>query len=82
MDSYGVSLNIDAVGLFCPMPIVALKLGLKDVEEGEIVKLTSDDPGIKKDLPAWCYSTNNTLLSIKNEKDIFIAYVKKSALLK
>lgn len=70
--------TVDATGLFCPMPVVKLKLELEKVELNQVVELLADDPGIVEDLPAWCEGTNNKLLSIKrNEKGIFVAYVEK-----
>lgn len=73
-----VALTVDATGLFCPMPVVKLKLELEKAELNQVVELLADDPGIVEDLPAWCEGTNNKLLSIKeNEKGIFVAYVEK-----
>ncbi len=73
-----VALSIDAVGLFCPMPVVKLRLGLEMVNMGEVVELLADDPGVKDDFPAWCKETGNTILSLeKNAEGLFVAYVKK-----
>lgn len=68
----------DAVGLFCPLPMVKLKLELEKVKFNEVVELLADDPGVQQDLPVWCRETGNRLLSIKkNDADIFVAYVEK-----
>lgn len=72
-------ITVDTVGLFCPMPVVKLKLELENVKAGEVVKLLADDPGVEEDLKAWCNETNNKLLSLeKNAEDIYIAYVEKT----
>lgn len=71
--------TVDAVGLFCPMPVVKLKLELENVKAGDVVKLLADDPGVEEDLKAWCSETNNKLLSLeKNKEGIYIAYVEKT----
>lgn len=71
--------TVDAAGLFCPMPVVKLKLGLETVELNQVVELLADDPGVLKDLPAWCKETENTLLSLEeNSEGLFVAYVKKT----
>jgi len=73
-----VERSVDAVGLFCPIPVVKLKLELEKVEINKVVELLADDPGILEDLPAWCKETNNSLLSLeKNKEDVFVAYVQK-----
>lgn len=74
-----VSAVVDAVGLFCPIPVVKLKLELEKVGLNEVVEILADDPGVSEDFPKWCDETGNKLLSIKkNEEDIFVAYVEKS----
>lgn len=71
--------TVDAVGLFCPMPVVKLKLELENVKTGEVVELLADDPGIQDDLKSWCRETNNKLLSIEKSKEgIFTAYIEKN----
>lgn len=75
-----VASRVDAVGLFCPMPVVKLKVELEKVKLNDVVELLADDPGVCEDLPAWCSETGNRLLDIKkNEEDIFVAYIRKEA---
>lgn len=70
--------TVDAVGLFCPMPVVKLKVEMEKLELNQVVELLADDPGVLEDLPAWCKETNNKLLSLKENPDgIFVAYVEK-----
>ena len=77
-DKLKVVSRVDAVGLFCPLPVVKLKLELEKIELNEIVELLADDEGVLDDLPAWCNETGNSLLSmVKNKEDIFVAYVQK-----
>ncbi|MBI2252568.1 MAG: sulfurtransferase TusA family protein [Armatimonadetes bacterium] len=70
--------SLDAVGLFCPIPIVKLKQELEVMSSKDVVEMLADDPGILEDIPAWCKETNNKLLSIeKNQEDIFTVYIEK-----
>ncbi len=74
-----VASTTDAVGLFCPMPIVKLMLGLEILNSNQAIEVLADDPGFKEDVITWCKETNNELLSLrKNEEDIFVAYVEKT----
>jgi TusA-related sulfurtransferase len=74
-----IASTVDAVGLFCPMPIVHLTIGLENVKSNQIVEVLADDPGFEKDIKHWCQETNNRLLGlIKNDEDIFVAYVEKT----
>ena len=75
-----IAASIDAVGLFCPMPIVLLKKELDEVSPNQIVEIIADDSGFHNDLHSWCKLTNNKVLSVtKNDEDILVAYVKKNS---
>jgi TusA-related sulfurtransferase len=74
-----IATSIDAVGLYCPMPIILLKKELGKVSSNQVVEILADDNSFHNDLLSWCKLTDNTVLSVtRNEEDIFIAYVKKN----
>ena len=73
-----VTSNVDAVGLFCPLPVVKLKIEMEKVKLNQVVELLADDPGVQEDLPVWCKETGNRLLSMeRNDEGIFVIYVEK-----
>jgi tRNA 2-thiouridine synthesizing protein A len=74
-----VASTVDAVGLFCPMPIAHLQLELEGLDPNQVVKVLADDSGFGEDVVHWCKETKNELVSLtRNEEEIFIAYVKKA----
>ena len=76
--TFALASTVDAVGLFCPMPVVKLKVEIEKIALNEAVELLADDPGVLEDLPAWCKETKNKLLSIKkNAQGVFVAYIEK-----
>ncbi len=42
-----------------------------------MLKVLSDDPGIKEDMPAWCITSGNELVRIDEVEGEFHAYVRK-----
>lgn len=70
--------TLDAKGLMCPMPIVKLAKKFKEMPQGKVLELISDDVGSKEDVPAWCKNTGNQLLEMKEEKGVFYYYIKKA----
>ncbi len=71
--------TVDAVGLFCPMPIAHLQLELEGLESNQVVEVLADDSGFGEDVVNWCKETSNKLLFLtKNEEEIFVAYVEKT----
>jgi TusA-related sulfurtransferase len=74
-----VATSIDAVGLFCPAPVVRLKMELDKMNSNQVVEVLADDPGFNIDIVGWCSRTQNELLLLtKNEEDVFIAYIEKA----
>ncbi len=73
-----VASTVDAVGLFCPMPIVKLTVKLEHLDPTQVVEVLADDPGFEEDITSWCNETHNELLWLtKGTEDISIAYVQK-----
>lgn len=73
-----IASTVDAVGFFCPIPVVKLKVEMERIGLKQVVELLADDPGVLEDLPAWCKETNNRLLSLKSSPEgIFVAYIQK-----
>jgi TusA-related sulfurtransferase len=73
-----VAATVDAVGLYCPMPIIMLSKELGKLNSKQVVEILADDEPFQIDVADWCTQTHNRLLSIsKTEEDIFIAYVER-----
>lgn len=47
-------LELDCRGRPCPVPVIELARALPTVEVGGLVRVLSDDPAARLDLPAWC----------------------------
>lgn len=77
-----VALKVDACGLSCPGPILRLKEAIESVNEGQVLEITSTDPGFVRDAEAWCVSTGNTFLSKDSSKGIHVIRVRKGDILK
>jgi tRNA 2-thiouridine synthesizing protein A len=76
-EKFKIKSSIDATGLFCPIPIVKLRIELENLEKGDIVELIADDPGIEEDLPNWCKETGHILIHLEKEGEIYKGYIKK-----
>jgi tRNA 2-thiouridine synthesizing protein A len=69
--------TLDCTGLYCPMPIIETVDKLRELEIGQVLEVLADDKGIRTDLPAWCESTGNECLGIKEEDGEYKVYVRK-----
>ena len=69
---------LDLKGLLCPMPVVKLAKAMKEISIGQTVEATASDPGVLADIPAWCKSTGNELVSIEKGDKVITFVVKKT----
>lgn len=70
-------LKVDACGLSCPGPIMKLAENISNLNEGDVLEITSTDKGFYADVEAWCNSTNNTLLNLDTANKKIVATVQK-----
>lgn len=73
-----VTKDLDTTGLSCPMPILRAKKALKELNSGDILRVTATDPGSVKDFEAFAKQTGNALLESTTEGDTFIYQIKKA----
>ncbi len=70
--------SLDCLGLYCPIPIVKTAERFKQLKQGEVPEVVSDDKGIKLDMPAWCEATGHEFLGMEEEGGEIRVYVKKA----
>ncbi len=78
-DDIKVDKVMDLKGLACPMPVVKISKGIKEVEVGQIVQAISTDPGSLTDIPAWARTSGNEVLKTDQNDDEIVFYIKRSA---
>jgi tRNA 2-thiouridine synthesizing protein A len=70
--------TIDCLGLFCPMPIVKTREALRHMEAGQVLEMTSDDPGSVADMKSWSARTGNELVEMQRHGAVFRFFVRKT----
>ena len=69
--------EIDCVGLFCPEPIFRTRTALDEMEKGQILKVTADDPGAELDLKNLAKRLGHEIVEITHDGDEVTLYIKK-----
>ncbi|MCK4738548.1 MAG: sulfurtransferase TusA family protein [Deltaproteobacteria bacterium] len=77
MSELSATKELDAKGLVCPMPSVKTALALEGMKTGEVLKVITDDPVSKRDLPLWAKSTGNEVVGIEEDGTLINIYLKK-----
>jgi tRNA 2-thiouridine synthesizing protein A len=71
------SKKLDVRGLNCPQPILRTRASLNRMKSGQLLQITSTDPGSTRDIVTFCEQTDNTLLSSSRKAGEFIFLIQK-----
>ena len=69
--------EIDCIGLYCPEPIFRTRTALDEMEKGEILKVTADDPAAEEDLKRLAKRLEHEVLEITHDGDEVTLIIKK-----
>lgn len=58
---------VDARGLICPAPVIALAKAARDLPEGSVVTVLATDPAAAVDVPAWARMRGHQVLETAPE---------------
>ena len=75
MSNFDAELNCE--GLNCPLPILKTKKTIDGMSSGELLKMTSTDPGSVNDMDSWSKRTGNELVSHAEDSGIHTFVIKK-----
>lgn len=70
--------QLDASGLYCPLPILRAKKTLIQMSDNSILKLIATDPGSQKDIEAFTQQSDYTLLGTDHTADSYVFYIEKT----
>ncbi len=78
-DDINVDKALDLSGLACPMPVVKVSKGIKEIEVGQVLEATTTDPGSLTDFPAWARTSGNEILKTDQDGDTIKFYIQRKA---
>ena len=73
----GMTHDLDATGLLCPLPVLKLRKRLAGVASGDVVTLRADDPAAIVDVPHFCAEAGHTLVDTQTEGAVQVYQVRK-----
>jgi TusA-related sulfurtransferase len=68
---------LDLKGLACPMPVVKVSKGIKEVELGEVIEAQTTDPGSLTDFSAWAKTSGNEIVKTDQEEKLIKFFIKR-----
>ncbi len=71
------TLEVDASGLNCPLPLLRLKKALMEVDSGDVVKIIATDPAAHLDIGVYVDQTGHQLLELTRQANVQVFYIRK-----
>ncbi len=71
------SLEIDASGLLCPLPLLRLKKALMGMASGAVVKVIATDPAAHLDFGVYANQSGHQIIELIKHNDKQIFYIRK-----
>lgn len=79
MEAIRADKTLDLKGLPCPMPVVKVNKGIKEVEIDQVIEAVTSDPGSLSDFPAWAKTSGNEILKTEQEDGLIRFFIKRKA---
>ena len=74
-----VSKTLDLKGLACPMPVVKISKGIKEVKVGEVIEAHTTDPGSLTDVPAWGRTTGHDIVETRQDGEVIHFFIRRTS---
>ena len=75
MSDFDTELNCE--GLNCPLPVLKTKKKINGMLSGEILKMTSTDPGSVDDVTSWTKISGNNLISHVEAGGVYTFFIQR-----
>lgn len=71
-------LEVDTVGLHCPLPLLRLKKALAEINSGQLIKLVATDPAAHLDIGVYSEQSGHVIIEfLKQDSGEQVFYIKK-----
>jgi|TARA_R110000772_G_scaffold73336_1_gene160370 tRNA 2-thiouridine synthesizing protein A len=76
-DRYMKTVELDATGLKCPLPVLKARKALKGLAPGDRLDIRATDPGSPADIRAFCETFGHSLEASEPESGVFLFQILK-----
>ncbi len=72
-----VNHELDAVGLFCPEPVMLLHNKIRGIKSGDVLRVTATDPSTQRDVPKFCTFLGHELMAECHTDSQYVFIIRK-----
>ncbi|MHA6324184.1 sulfurtransferase TusA family protein [Roseivivax sp. CAU 1753] len=76
--STGMTHDLDARGLLCPLPVLKTRKRLSALSAGERIAVITDDPAAVVDMPHYCQQSGHRLVESRADGDAMVWVIEKA----
>ena len=69
--------TLDALGLYCPIPVFRAKGEMDKLASGQILEVLADDPAAEEDIQRWSKRLGHRVLKVEKRGQMIRFLVKK-----
>lgn len=78
MTTTEITRTIDARGMACPGPLMALIGAVREGTLGDVIEVLSSDEGSKSDIPAWVQKARYEMIEVVTEDGFARFIIRKT----
>jgi tRNA 2-thiouridine synthesizing protein A len=75
-----VTLDVDARYVNCPLPLLKAKQGLRNLAQGDVLRVVATDAGSLKDFVSFIQLTSHELVGFYQQDESFYYLIRKSSI--
>ncbi len=68
--------ELDAIGLLCPLPVLKARKRLKSMAPGEVLCVLASDPAAVVDIPHFCAEAGHELLATEAREAAMAYFIR------
>lgn len=69
--------QLDTIGLRCPEPVMMIRKKIRELNAGELLHITADDPSTTRDIPSFCRFMDHELVEVQTAQKPYSYLIKK-----
>ncbi len=73
----GMTHELDAIGLLCPLPVLKARKRLQGLEVGDVLRVSTDDPAAIVDIPHFCSEAGHDLAGHEDQGVVQVWEIRK-----
>lgn len=72
-----IDVEVDAIGLLCPLPVLKARKVLADMKTGQVLRLLASDAMAQIDVPVFCREAGHEFIAMDDQGDAQVYTIRR-----